>query len=475
MLESAITQNNTRKRVIASWKTNTGFRKKLYMVTPDAKRARSPSPHKKDQKRRRLVSSTGSLSYELLEEEKRARSAIVTLPHGEVHTPVFMPVGTYGAMKGVSSHDLEQLGPRIILANTYHVGNRPGAEFLDSVDGLHKFMRWNGNMLTDSGGFQMVSLAKLLSLSEEGVEFESPVDKSKMLLTPELSMKIQNSIGADIMMVLDDVVSSTCDDRDRMKEATERTIRWLDRCNKAHQKPGEQNLFAIVQGGLDPELREWSLTETISRDNPGFAIGGLSGGESKGQFWRVVSQCTKRLPELKPRYVMGVGYPLDIICCISLGADMFDCVYPTRTARFGTALVPQGQMRLAHSSFKSDVRVIDPTCLCRGCSKLKISRAYLNPIAGKEPLAARIITEHNIVYMLTLMRNTREAIIEHRFEAFVALFLLTMFPKNTNVRPPMWVRECLVDGAGMKSIDTLYDWKSANIKEGDDNPRVVNI
>lgn len=385
-----------------------------------------------------------------------------------------MPVGTYGVMKCVPAHHLEALGPRIILANTYHVGNRPGAEFLDTVDGLHKFMRWTRNMLTDSGGFQMVSLAKLLSLTEEGVEFESPVDQSKMLLTPELSMRIQNSIGADIMMVLDDVVSSTSDDMARMKEATERTIRWLDRCIAAHKNPQKQNLFAIVQGGLDPELREWSLRETIKRDTPGFAIGGLSGGESKGQFWRVVSQCTQKLPELKPRYVMGVGYPLDILCCVSLGADMFDCVYPTRTARFGTALVPAGQMRLSHSSFKNDDRVIDPSCSCRACAELKISRAYLNPIAGKEPVAARYITEHNIVFMMTLMSSIREAVAANRFEKFVCDFLLTVYPVDKNVRPPAWVRECLVLGAGLNSVEELYDWTSKSIAEGEDNPHVLN-
>ena len=439
----------------------------------EAKRGRSSSPDSRSTKRR-LVSATGALSYELLASDGRARSSVITLPHGEVRTPVFMPVGTYGAMKSVPSDDLETLGPQIILANTYHVGNRPGADFLDTVGGLHPFMKWKRNMLTDSGGFQMVSLAKLLSLTEEGVEFESPVDQSKMLLTPELSMKIQNSIGADIMMVLDDVVSSVCEDRDRMKEATERTIRWLDRCIAAHKRPTEQNLFAIVQGGLDPDLREWSLTETIKRDTPGFAIGGLSGGESKDQFWRVVSQCTQRLPELKPRYVMGVGYPLDIVCCVALGADMFDCVYPTRTARFGTALVPAGQMRLSHSSFRSDLSVIDPTCSCRGCAELKISRAYLHPISGKEPVAARIITEHNIVFMMTLMKRVRAAIEAGTFEAFVADFLLTMFPKSDEVKPPMWVRHSLVGGAGLKSVEELYEWDSASIKEGSDNPHVVN-
>jgi tRNA-guanine transglycosylase len=440
-------------------------------IRSESKRARSPLL---DRESKREKTSTGCpLSFDKIGSEKYARASVITLPHGQVQTPVFMPVGTYGAMKALPSKDLESMGPEIIMVNTYHLGNRPGADLLSDAGGLRKFMRWNKCQIHDSSGYQMVSLAKLLSLSEEGVEFESPVDGSKMLVTPEVSMQIQNCIGGDIMMVLDDVVSSTCTDMVRMKEATERTIRWLDRCIAAHARPTEQNLFAIVQGGLDPELREWSLTETIKRDTPGFAIGGLSGGEAKDAFWRVVSQCAKRLPDLKPRYVMGVGYPLDIVCCVSLGADMFDCVYPTRTARFGTALVPSGQMRLSNSVFKNDTRVIDPTCLCRGCSELKYSRAYLHPLAGKDPVAARIITEHNVVFMMNLMKQIRTAINENRFERFVCDFLLGMYPKAAKVNPPNWVRECLRDGAGMQSVEALYDWSDTECREGSDNPHVL--
>ena len=269
-----------------------------------------------------------------------------------------------------------------------------------------------------------------------------------------------------------DVVSSTCDDMARMKEATERTIRWLDRCIAAHSRPEDQNLFAIVQGGLNAELREWSLTETIKRDTPGFAIGGLSGGESKDQFWRVVGQCTARLPALKPRYVMGVGYPLDILCCVALGADMFDCVYPTRTARFGTALVPAGQMRLSQSIFKSDPSVIQPGCTCRACNQLHVSRAYLHPLAGRDPVAARLITEHNIVFMMSFMREIREAVKEGRFEDFVCEFLQGMFSKEANIRPPAWVRNALVEGAGLRRVEELYDWDSLTVTDGVDNPHV---
>ncbi len=425
-------------------------------------------------KRLKRSSAKPALQFDIHSISGRARVSTLTLPHGTVRTPVFMPVGTYGAMKGIPSADLEKLGPEIIMVNTYHLGNRPGKELLAEAGGLRKFMRWKGCQIHDSSGFQMVSLAKLLSLSEEGVEFESPVDHSKMLVTPELSMKIQNSIGGDIMMVLDDVVSTTCPDKVRMKEATERTIRWLDRCIVAHERPNDQNLFAIVQGGLDPDLREWSLKETIERDTPGFAIGGLSGGEAKSEFWQVVSQCTGILPNPKPRYVMGVGYPLDILCCVTLGADMFDCVYPTRTARFGTALTIRGQMRLSQNCFKTDTNVIDGNCPCRGCSQTKYSRAYLHPLAGKDPVVARIITEHNIVFMMTFMEKIRTAIREDTIEQFTCDFLQGMYPHKDNVKPPTWVRDCLVRGACFASVDKLYEWDNDSIIEGTDNPHIVS-
>lgn len=437
-------------------------------IRDTAKRTRSTSPDSAH----KIPKRDGSLVFTKIGADRRTRASLMSLPHGSVKTPVFMPVGTYGAMKSLPSSDLEAMGTEIVMVNTYHLGNRPGADLLKDAGGLRKYMRWNKCQIHDSSGYQMVSLAKLLSLTEEGVEFESPVDGSKMLVTPEVSMQIQNCIGGDIMMVLDDVVSSTCTDMVRMKEATERTIRWLDRCIAAHARPEDQNLFAIVQGGLDPELRDWSLTETIKRNTPGFAIGGLSGGEAKDSFWRVVAQCTARLPDLKPRYVMGVGYPLDIVCCVSLGADMFDCVYPTRTARFGTALVPRGQMRLSNSAFKNDTRVIDPSCSCRGCSELKYSRAYLHPLAGKDPVAARIITEHNVVFMMNLMNRIRDAICQNRFEEFVCDFLLEMFPTSGQVNPPKWVRECLRDGAGLRKIEELYDWEHPEKSEGSDNPHV---
>jgi len=410
-----------------------------------------------------------ALTFNLEGESGLARASTITLPHGDVLTPVFMPVGTYGAIKGLLPHELDEsetLQPTIILANTYHLGCRPGADLLKKAGGLHNFMRWDHNILTDSGGFQMVSLLKLLVMNEEGVEFQNPDDGSKMMLTPELSMQIQNAIGADIMMALDDVVSSTNDDLARMKDSAERTIRWLDRCVAAHANPETQNLYAIVQGGLDPGLREFSLRECAARNLPGYAIGGLPGGEGKDKFWRVVAQCCAGLPREKPRYLMGVGYPLDIVCCVALGVDQFDCVYPTRTARFGTALVPGGQLRLTLGKFSNDDGPIQEDCECSTCKNY--SRAYLNCLAGKEPTGAKLITIHNIAFMLSLGRRMRAAILEDRFGEFVRDFLRDLFPPDSGVRPPTWVRDCL-EHAGIIFADIYPDWETR--VEASDNPR----
>ncbi|CAG9784528.1 unnamed protein product [Diatraea saccharalis] len=262
----------------------------------------------------------------------RSRAGLIKLPHYSVKTPVFMPVGTQGTMKGLLPEQLEELGCEIILGNTYHLGNRPGTEVLEKIGGLHKFMSWNRALLTDSGGFQMVSLLKLAEITEEGVKFRSPYDDTEIMLTPEKSIEIQNCIGADIIMQLDDVVQTTFQDYDRIKEATERTSRWLDRCLKAHKRPSEQSIFPIVQGLLNKELREKSARDHMTKNVNGFAIGGLSGGESKDQFWPMVSLSTGILDKHRPRYLMGVGLAIDLVVCVALGVDMFDCVFPTRTA-----------------------------------------------------------------------------------------------------------------------------------------------
>ncbi|THU52642.1 hypothetical protein C4D60_Mb10t06090 [Musa balbisiana] len=379
-----------------------------------------------------------ALKFEVLGKFNRARAARLALPHFVCQTPLFMPVGTQGTIKGLTNNQLEEIGCQIILGNTYHLALRPGAELIDDLGGLHKFMNWKRALLTDSGGFQMVvkllvSLLHLADITEQGVTFQSPVDAKPMLLTPEESIQIQNKIGADIIMALDDVVKTTITGP-RIEEAMYRTLRWIDRCIAAHKRPDEQNLFGIVQGGLDPVLRDICVRGLVDRNLPGYAIGGLSGGEDKDSFWRVVAQCTAALPEDKPRYVMGVGYPLDLVVCSALGADMYDCVYPTRTARFGTALIPEGLLKLKNQAMANDERPIDPTCLCMVCRNY--TRAYLHCIVTKDPMGSQLVSYHNLSYMMRLSKDLHTSIVEGRFPEFVQGFLRVQFPKGDI---PEWV------------------------------------
>ncbi|QCD93173.1 queuine tRNA-ribosyltransferase [Vigna unguiculata] len=369
------------------------------------------------------VTNAMALVFEVLGRFNRARAARLTLPHHVCQTPLFMPVGTQGTIKGLTNSQLEDIGCQIILGNTYHLALRPTSELLDEVGGLHNFMNWQRGLLTDSGGFQMVSLLHLADITEKGVTFQSPVDGKPMLLTPEESIQIQNRIGADIIMALDDVVKTTITGP-RVEEAMYRTLRWIDRCIAAHKRPHDQNLFGIVQGGLDPILRDICAKGLVDRNLPGYAIGGLSGGEDKNSFWRVVAQCTAALPEDKPRYVMGVGYPLDIVVCSALGADMYDCVYPTRTARFGTALIPEGVLKLKHKAMAEDTRPIDPTCPCMVCKNY--TRAYIHCLVTKDAMGSQLLSYHNLYYMLQLSRNLHSSIVEGRFPEFVCDFLHKM-------------------------------------------------
>lgn len=367
----------------------------------------------------------------------KARACELKLPHAIVDTPVFMPVGTQGTMKGLVSDQLRDLDCRICLANAYHLGHRPGPELLMKAGGLHKFMRWDHNLLTDSGGFQMVSLFELAEITEEGVRFQSPHDGSMMLMTPEHSIHIQNSIGADIIMQLDDVVSSTVTGP-RVEEAMHRTIRWLDRCIAAHKRPHDQNLFPIVQGGLDESLRRQCARELTKRDVPGFAIGGLSGGEEKDQFWRMVTVSTDELPKNKPRYLMGVGFPVDLVVCVALGCDMFDCVFPTRIARFGSALVKTGLLNLKKEMFAKDFLPIDQECLCSTCNNY--TRAYLHTLVTHEAVACTLLTVHNIVYQMKLMRTMHKSIVDGCFPNFVKGFFKDMFMDGNY---PKWAVDAL--------------------------------
>lgn len=369
--------------------------------------------------------------------KSRAKTSVVRLPHFDVQTPMFMPVGTQGTMKGMTCDQLRELDCQIILANTYHLGMRPGAELLNIVGRLHKFMDWDRALLTDSGGFQMVSLIELSEVTEEGVKFRSPYDNRDIMLTPEKSMEIQNAIGADIMMQLDDVVDVKITGP-RVEEAMHRSIRWLDRCIQGHKRKEHQNLFPIIQGGLNLSLRTACIEEMVKRNLPGYAIGGLSGGEEKDEFWKVVHHCTGLLPKDKPIYVMGVGYAVDLVVCSALGADMFDCVYPTRTARFGTALVPSGQLHLKANQYATDFSPIDDKCRCSTCQRY--TRAFIHSLIGKESVGCHLITVHNIKYQMNLMAELRQSIKDDCFEEFVQTFMLRLFPDKNY---PPWTVDAL--------------------------------
>eukprot|EP00299_Pterocystis_sp_00344_P011340 c5270_g1_i1.p1 GENE.c5270_g1_i1~~c5270_g1_i1.p1 ORF type:complete len:391 (-),score=80.34 c5270_g1_i1:55-1227(-) len=381
-----------------------------------------------------------ALKFAVNNECGRARTASIYFPARKwtAYTPMFMQVGTQGTIKGLTSTQIHDAKCQVILGNTYHLTLRPGAENIAKMGGLHKFMNWDQAILTDSGGFQMVSLLKLAEITEEGVKFQSPHDGSEMLLTPERSIECQNLIGSDIMMALDDVVCTTTVGP-RMEEATHRTTRWIDRCIKAHKRPHDQSLFGIVQGGLDEALRKISLHELISRDLPGYAIGGLSGGEDKNVFWRIVSLCTSLLPTNKPRYLMGVGYPLDLVVCSALGVDMFDCVYASRTARFGSALTSSGLLKVRHSQMRTDMSPIDPECDCYCCKNY--TRSYIHFLCNSgSAVGYELLTTHNVTYEMNLMAGIRAAIDNGTFPEFVRRFMERYHP---NKDYPGWAIDAL--------------------------------
>jgi tRNA-guanine transglycosylase len=312
----------------------------------------------------------------------------------------------------------------------------------------------------------MVSLLELATVTEEGVRFLSPHDRSPMLLTPEHSISLQNSIGSDIIMQLDDVIATTSPDLARIKEAMYRSIRWLDRCISAHKNPSTQNLFCIIQGGLDLELRKECCKEMVARDTPGIAIGGLSGGEAKEEYCKVVSTCTDMLPDSKPRYVMGVGYPEDLVVSVALGADMFDCVWPTRTAvslsslpflfiytkhfsqqRFGNAITSTGVLNLRHAAYSSDFSAVEPNCKCTICCPaseggLGLTRAYIHHVAAKETAGAHLLSIHNVHYLLDLMRRIREAIIADTYPQFLRDYFSTLYAGD-KTKYPTWIVDAL--------------------------------
>lgn len=355
-----------------------------------------------------------AVKYELIKTCKQtgARLGRLHTPHGVIETPIFMPVGTQATVKAMTPEELKEIGSQIILSNTYHLYMRPGHDLIERAGGLHKFMNWDKPILTDSGGFQVFSLGPLRKIKEEGVEFRSHLDGSKHFLSPEKATEIQNTLGSDIIMAFDECAPYPAD-RQYVKNSLERTTRWLERCKAAHKYPEKQALFGIVQGGMYKELREQSAKEITAIDLPGYAIGGLSVGEPKDMMYEVLDYTVPLLPEDKPRYLMGVGSPDDLLEGVLRGIDMFDCVLPTRIARNGTAMTSQGKVVVRNASYAEDFTSLDPECDCYTCKNY--TKAYLRHlIKCNEILGARLLTIHNLHFLLKMMENVREAIKEDR-------------------------------------------------------------
>ncbi|MCC0643710.1 MULTISPECIES: tRNA guanosine(34) transglycosylase Tgt [unclassified Clostridioides] len=359
-----------------------------------------------------------AVRYELIKTCKQsgARLGRLHTPHGIIETPIFMPVGTQATVKSMTPEELKEIGSQIILSNTYHLYMRPGHELIKKAGGLHKFMNWDKPILTDSGGFQVFSLGPLRKIKEEGVEFRSHLDGSKHFLTPEKAMEIQNALGSDIMMAFDECAPYPAD-REYVKNSLERTTRWLKRCKDAHNNTDKQALFGIIQGGMYKDLREQSAKEITSIDLPGYAIGGLSVGEPKPLMYDVLEHTTPFMPKDKPRYLMGVGSPDDLVEGVIRGVDMFDCVLPTRIARNGTAMTSQGKVVVRNATYAEDFTPLDPECDCYACKNY--SRAYIRHLVkANEILGARLITTHNLHFLLNLMKQIRQAIMEDRLLDF---------------------------------------------------------
>jgi len=353
----------------------------------------------------------------------RARAGRLSTPHGTVETPAFMPVGTAGAVKAVTARDLREVGAEIVLANTYHLMIRPGDELVAERGGLHGFTPWSGPWLTDSGGYQVMSLAALRTIGEDGVRFRSHLDGTEHVLTPERSMEVQMNLGADIVMAFDECPSLPAP-REVVAAAAERTTRWARRSRQAHTR-SDQWLFGIVQGGVDADLRERSAREIVEIGFPGHAVGGLAVGEAKPDTMRVMEQMDGLLPEDKPRYLMGVGTPEDLVEAVGRGVDMFDCVLPTRNARNGQLFTRSGRLSIRNARYRSDPLPPDPGCPCLACATC--SRAYLRHLhLAREMTAATLMTIHNLFYYLDTLRKMRQSILLRRFEEFRGEMLRTL-------------------------------------------------
>ncbi len=372
-----------------------------------------------------------SVSFELLARDGLARHARLGLVHGSVETPAFMPVGTYGTVKAMMPDELSALGAGIVLGNTFHLWLRPGVEVIAAHGGLHAFMAWDGPLLTDSGGFQVFSLGPLRKVSEEGVRFRSPIDGAALLLTPEESMRVQQVLDSDIAMIFDACTPYWVGIGESGRPATpeeasasmELSLRWARRSRDEFDRLGNANaLFGIVQGGMFEALRDRSSTALVDIGFDGYAIGGLSVGEPKPDMLRILHHTAGQLPEQRPRYLMGVGTPEDLLAAIGAGIDLFDCVLPTRNARNGWLFTRQGDIKIRNAVHRGDTRPLDPECSCATCSGF--SRAYLHHLQrSNEILGARLNTIHNLHYYLDLMRRARAAIASRRFAQFARVEL----------------------------------------------------
>lgn len=362
------------------------------------------------------------VNYELVAEDRKtgARAGLLHTPHGVFKTPMFMPVGTQATVKTVTPEELEEMGAQIILSNTYHLFLRPGTELIHEAGELHRFMNWNKGILTDSGGFQVFSLGAMRKITEEGVYFRSFLDGSKQFLSPEISIRAQEDLGSDIAMAFDECIPYPAD-YEYARKSTERTTRWAKRCIKAHQRT-DRGIFGIIQGGMYKDLRKQSAMEISSLPFDGVAVGGLSVGEPHDLMYDILEETIQWMPKGKARYLMGVGTPDCLVEGVARGVDMFDCVFPTRVARNGMAMIHTGRMNMKNKQYERDFRPIEESCGCYTCRNY--TRAYIRHLyKSEELLAFRLVTIHNLYFLLQFMRDMREAIVQGNFFEFREHFM----------------------------------------------------
>lgn len=362
------------------------------------------------------------VNYELVAEDRKtgARAGLLHTPHGVFKTPMFMPVGTQATVKTVTPEELEEMGAQIILSNTYHLFLRPGTELIHEAGELHRFMNWNKGILTDSGGFQVFSLGAMRKITEEGVYFRSFLDGSKQFLSPEISIRAQEDLGSDIAMAFDECIPYPAD-YEYARKSTERTTRWAKRCIKAHQRT-DRGIFGIIQGGMYKDLRKQSAMEISSLPFDGMAVGGLSVGEPHDLMYDILEKTIQWMPKGKARYLMGVGTPDCLVEGVARGVDMFDCVFPTRVARNGMAMIHTGRMNMKNKQYERDFRPIEESCGCYTCRNY--TRAYIRHLyKSEELLVFRLVTIHNLYFLLQFMRDMREAIVQGNFSEFREHFM----------------------------------------------------